>query len=252
MLVVEHQLAEQLDLLNLIGWRCHQPLERLCLDAVDLGLDLRNFRKCCGRERCAGFLRAHHIGAERGHDGDRFEHQSNYQRVHPARLHHQTLRRRKSMDFCGGSRPWPSIDISARRHARRSTGASRAIGEAATSSPFSLPPLSRDNTDGARVALPALPRFAQPCARIRSCSRKGTFFVRRRPRQMRCEGRVADAVGRLMSAFWILSANSWMQTPVGYEMRDGIAYPVDRLDIVFNPSFPYRVAHMVISASRRK
>ena len=69
---------------------------------------------------------------------------------------------------------------------------------------------------------------------------------------MRWEGRVADAVGRLMSAFWILSANSWMQTPVGDEMRDGIAYPVDRLDIVFNPSFPYRVAHMVISASRRK
>src|SRR5262249_20093546 len=77
-------------------------------------------------------------------------------------------------------------------------------------------------------------------------------FVRRRPRQMRWEGRVADAVARLMSAFWILSANSWMQTPVGYEMRDGIAYPADWLDIVFNPSFPYRLAHMVISASRRK
>src|SRR6266700_5442904 len=41
---------------------------------------------------------------------------------------------------------------------------------------------------------------------------------------------VAVAGGTLMSAFWILSANSWMQTPVGYEIRDGIAYPLDWLD----------------------
>ena len=46
------------------------------------------------------------------------------------------------------------------------------------------------------------------------------------------------AIGTAMSAFWILSANSWMQTPVGHEMRDGIAIPVDWLTIVFNPSFP--------------
>src|ERR1700704_4578428 len=59
---------------------------------------------------------------------------------------------------------------------------------------------------------------------------------------------VAVAGGTLMSAFWILSANSWMQTPAGYEMRDGIAYPVDWLAIVFNPSFPYRLAHMVTAA----
>src|SRR6267143_1502146 len=48
---------------------------------------------------------------------------------------------------------------------------------------------------------------------------------------------VAVAVGTTISAFWILSANSWMQTPVGYEMRNGIAYPLDWLEIVFNPSF---------------
>jgi cytochrome bd ubiquinol oxidase subunit I len=59
---------------------------------------------------------------------------------------------------------------------------------------------------------------------------------------------IAVATGTLMSAFWILSANSWMQTPAGYEMRDGIAYPLDWLDIVFNPSFPYRLAHMVTAA----
>jgi cytochrome d ubiquinol oxidase subunit I len=59
---------------------------------------------------------------------------------------------------------------------------------------------------------------------------------------------IAVATGTLISAFWILSANSWMQTPVGYEMRDGIAYPLDWLTIVFNPSFPYRLAHMVTAA----
>src|SRR5437870_11849396 len=59
---------------------------------------------------------------------------------------------------------------------------------------------------------------------------------------------IAVAAGTLMSAFWILSANSWMQTPVGYEMRDGIAYPLDWLDIVFNPSFLYRLPHMVTAA----
>src|SRR5262245_3460841 len=51
-----------------------------------------------------------------------------------------------------------------------------------------------------------------------------------------------------MSAFWILSANSWMQTPAGHEMRGGIAYPADWLAIVFNPSFPYRFAHMLNAA----
>jgi cytochrome d ubiquinol oxidase subunit I len=56
------------------------------------------------------------------------------------------------------------------------------------------------------------------------------------------------AFGTLMSAFWILAANSWMQTPVGHEMQNGVAVPVDWLKIVFNPSFPYRLAHMVNAA----
>src|SRR4051812_47721574 len=56
------------------------------------------------------------------------------------------------------------------------------------------------------------------------------------------------AIGTAISAFWILSANSWMQTPVGFEMRDGIAYPLDWLAVIFNPSFPYRFAHMLTAA----
>jgi cytochrome d ubiquinol oxidase subunit I len=56
------------------------------------------------------------------------------------------------------------------------------------------------------------------------------------------------ALGTAMSAFWILSANSWMQTPAGHEVKNGIAYPTDWITIVFNPSFPYRFAHMLNAA----
>jgi cytochrome d ubiquinol oxidase subunit I len=55
------------------------------------------------------------------------------------------------------------------------------------------------------------------------------------------------ALGTLMSSFWILAANSWMQTPTGSALRDGRFYPVDWLAIVFNPSFPYRFAHNVVA-----
>jgi cytochrome d ubiquinol oxidase subunit I len=56
------------------------------------------------------------------------------------------------------------------------------------------------------------------------------------------------AVGTIISAFWILAANSWMQTPAGYEIRDGIFYATDWLEVIFNPSFPYRFVHMVLAA----
>ncbi|MGA7150269.1 MAG: cytochrome ubiquinol oxidase subunit I, partial [Pseudolabrys sp.] len=56
------------------------------------------------------------------------------------------------------------------------------------------------------------------------------------------------AIGTAMSAFWILSANSWMQTPTGHQMSGGVAHPADWLAIVFNPSFPYRFAHMLNAA----
>ena len=58
---------------------------------------------------------------------------------------------------------------------------------------------------------------------------------------------VIVAFGTALSGFWILSANSWMHTPAGFELRDGIAYPVDWSEIIFNPSFPYRFAHMMIA-----
>lgn len=56
------------------------------------------------------------------------------------------------------------------------------------------------------------------------------------------------ALGTTLSAFWILSANSWMQMPTGHEVIDGVAYPVDWLKIIFNPTFPTRLAHMVTAA----
>ena len=60
---------------------------------------------------------------------------------------------------------------------------------------------------------------------------------------------VIVAIGTLISAFWILAANSWMQTPQGYEIgADGLLYPVSWLEIIFNPSFPYRFTHMLIAA----
>jgi len=56
------------------------------------------------------------------------------------------------------------------------------------------------------------------------------------------------AIGTLISAFWILAANSWMQTPAGYELTDGIFTATSWLEVIFNPSFPYRLAHMVMAA----
>jgi cytochrome d ubiquinol oxidase subunit I len=56
------------------------------------------------------------------------------------------------------------------------------------------------------------------------------------------------AVGTLISATWILAANSWMQTPQGYAIEGNRMVPADWLAIVFNPSFPYRLLHMVVAA----
>src|SRR6185437_13312727 len=47
-------------------------------------------------------------------------------------------------------------------------------------------------------------------------------------------------LGTLLSSFWILAANSWMQTPAGYRLVDGRFFPTDWVQIIFNPSFPYR------------
>ncbi len=57
------------------------------------------------------------------------------------------------------------------------------------------------------------------------------------------------AIGTLFSAFWIISVNSWMHTPAGYATNDvGQFIPADWWAIVFNPSFPYRLVHMVLAA----
>lgn len=70
-------------------------------------------------------------------------------------------------------------------------------------------------------------------------------------------GRVSDkmhlvatalvALGTLVSAFWILAANSWMHTPAGYALQDGRFVPVDWARVIFNPSMPYRLVHMVLA-----
>ncbi|HCW98796.1 MULTISPECIES: cytochrome ubiquinol oxidase subunit I [Pantoea] len=56
------------------------------------------------------------------------------------------------------------------------------------------------------------------------------------------------ALGTLISTFWILASNSWMHTPQGYLIQNGIVVPEDWLKIIFNPSFPYRLFHMSVAA----
>ena len=74
------------------------------------------------------------------------------------------------------------------------------------------------------------------------------FGWKRVPPNLHVLSAVLVAIGTSLSAFWILSANSWMQTPAGHEIRDGIVYPVDWIAVIFNPSFPYRFAHMFTAA----
>lgn len=74
------------------------------------------------------------------------------------------------------------------------------------------------------------------------------FGAGRVPRWLHFVACVMVVLGTTASAFWILSANSWMQFPAGHEVRDGIAYPVDWLKIIFNPTFPTRFAHMLTAA----
>ena len=56
------------------------------------------------------------------------------------------------------------------------------------------------------------------------------------------------AFGTSLSAFWIIVLNSWMQTPQGFEMINGQAHAVNWMEIVFNPSMPYRLAHMMTAS----
>lgn len=74
------------------------------------------------------------------------------------------------------------------------------------------------------------------------------FGIKRVPPKIHTLATIIVALGTTLSAFWILSLNSWMHTPTGFEMRDGVAFPVDWFAIIFNPSFPYRFTHMLLAS----
>ncbi len=65
------------------------------------------------------------------------------------------------------------------------------------------------------------------------------------PRWVHFVAALMVAIGTVSSSFWILAVNSWMQTPSGYEIVDGRFFPTDWWAVIFNPSFPYRLAHTV-------
>jgi cytochrome d ubiquinol oxidase subunit I len=71
------------------------------------------------------------------------------------------------------------------------------------------------------------------------------FGWHRVPRWLHVTSAILVAVGTSLSAFWILAANSWMHTPTGHAIEKGIAYPVDWWLVIFNPSFLYRLLHML-------
>lgn len=56
------------------------------------------------------------------------------------------------------------------------------------------------------------------------------------------------ALGTTASAFWILALNSWMHTPAGFEMINGQAHVTSWFEVIFNPSFPYRMTHMLLAS----
>lgn len=74
------------------------------------------------------------------------------------------------------------------------------------------------------------------------------FGFRRVPAWMHTGATMLVAVGTTMSAFWILALNSWMHTPAGFEMINGVAHATDWRAIVFSPSMPYRLAHTLLSS----
>ncbi len=75
------------------------------------------------------------------------------------------------------------------------------------------------------------------------------FGFRRVPGWVHTGATFLVAFGTTMSAFWIIVLNSWMHTPQGHEMRDGVAHAVDWAAIVFNPSMPYRLTHMLMASA---
>jgi cytochrome d ubiquinol oxidase subunit I len=74
------------------------------------------------------------------------------------------------------------------------------------------------------------------------------FGMSKVPRWLHTLSTFLVAFGTTMSAFWILVLNSWMHTPAGFEMRDGVAFATDWWKIIFNPSMPYRLVHMLLAS----
>ena len=74
------------------------------------------------------------------------------------------------------------------------------------------------------------------------------FGARRVPRWVHTLATFLVAFGTTMSAFWIIVLNSWMHTPAGYELRDGVVFATDWWAIIFNPSMPYRLVHMLLAS----
>lgn len=74
------------------------------------------------------------------------------------------------------------------------------------------------------------------------------FGINRVSRRVHTLATFLVAAGTTLSAFWILALNSWMQTPVGFDMIDGRAHPTDWLAILFSPSFPFRFTHVLLAS----
>ena len=74
------------------------------------------------------------------------------------------------------------------------------------------------------------------------------FGFRRVPGWVHTLATFLVAAGTTLSAFWIIALNSWMHTPVGHEIRDGVVHAADWWAIVFNPSMPYRLVHMLLAS----
>src|SRR5882672_93834 len=74
------------------------------------------------------------------------------------------------------------------------------------------------------------------------------FGINRVPQWLHVLSTILVAIGTTLSAFWILALNSWMQTPAGHVMQDGQLIAGSWLQVIFNPSFPYRLIHMLLAS----
>ena len=74
------------------------------------------------------------------------------------------------------------------------------------------------------------------------------FGAKRVSNRMHTLATLLVAVGTTLSAFWIIALDSWMQTPTGHVIRDGIVYPENWWQIIFNPSMPYRLVHILLAS----